>query len=33
MATEITSFKPYQKNTLRGFAHDPVTNIGLGEGA
>lgn len=29
MAIEITSFKPYTKNTLRGFLTLRLTNIGL----
>lgn len=29
MAVEVTSFKPYSKNTLRGFLAFRLTNIGL----
>ena len=29
MAVEVTSFKPFQKNTLQGFATLRLTNIGL----
>jgi hypothetical protein len=29
MAIEIVSFKPFQKNTLQGFATIQITNIGI----